>query len=99
MNWFYAAQYGVDLRSVLRANASGYFSGFPTSLLQRHSNGGTVAPQVGDILTWDGGPVGNGNVAIIRRVDAAAGRVNVIQQNVLNGRVGGDGVSTDGETP
>ena len=57
--------------------------------LTRYANGGTTAPQVGDILCFGGGPEGYGHVAIVRAV--GTGTITVIQQHVKNGITGPNG--------
>lgn len=84
---FYLQVYGVYLPLGYNAN-QWYGNGMG---LNRHANGGTTPPRVGDVLCW------NGHIAIIREV--GSNYVAVIQQNYWNN--GGDnrfvvGMSTAG---
>lgn len=61
-------------------NANQYYDNATARGLLAYPNGGSTAPQVGDILSFGGGSEGLGHVAIIREV--GANYVKVIQQNV-----------------
>lgn len=50
--------------------------------LQQFANDGQYPPQTGDLLVWQSS--GYGHVAIISEVNAAAGYVEIVQQNIVN---------------
>jgi hypothetical protein len=81
---YYLQTYGMDLRSRHEGDAWTFAS--PTNArkmgLVFYPNGGKVPPRAGDILVSDYRlKKAVGHVAIVTGVDAAAGRINVIQQN------------------
>lgn len=81
VNRYYKIVYGLDLKSKgVFGNANSYFSNANSAGLSSYPNGGSVSPQVGDILCSNGGSYGN--VAIIKNVNANS--IDVIQQNFSN---------------
>ena len=100
--YYFLVYHGIDLRSLAAPgdpvhgiNANQFYGKASQLGLLKV----TDALRAGDILCFDGGgsgtSLGTGHVAIVRNVDASAGKVWVIQQNVLNGATSADGVSTD----
>ena len=75
---YYSTVYGMNIGA--GENASGFYSSAASWKLASFPNGGTVSPQVGDILCFAGGSSGNGHVAIITGVSST--QITVIQQNV-----------------
>ncbi len=66
-----------------------FFGNAANMHLTAYGEGGTVAPQVGDILCFNQTGTGRGHVAIVRAVGSTT--VTVIQQNVKNGDTGPNG--------
>jgi surface antigen len=77
---YYLIVYGSNLGSLYRGNANTWYDNASTMGLSRYANGGPTAPQVGDIITSNGGSFGH--VAIIRSV--TGNQVCTIQQNFSN---------------
>ncbi len=75
---YYSDVYGMNIGA--GENASGIYSKAASWKLASFPNGGTVSPQVGDIICFGGGSSGNGHVAIITGVSST--QITVIQQNV-----------------
>jgi len=78
---YYLQVYHIDLAARARGNANTFFSNASALGLSSYADGGTMAPQVGDILPSNGGP--EGHVAIVRGV--SSNQVCVAQQNFTNG--------------
>ena len=79
VNRYYAAVYAQNIR-IAGHNANDYYPNAAAHGLTPYNNGGTTAPQVGDILCSGGGQYGH--VAIIREI--GSNYINVIQQNWNN---------------
>jgi hypothetical protein len=80
VNRFYHEVYGMNLPKTY--NGTDYYGHSATLGLIPNRQGGTNAPQAGDLLCFSGtGSEANGHVAIVRRVDLNAGLVYVIQEN------------------
>ena len=75
VNRYYSQIYGINLGG---QNAADFYPNASSRKLTSYPNGGTVPPQVGDILCFTGGA--DGHVAIITQVSST--QVIVIQQNV-----------------
>jgi hypothetical protein len=93
VNRYYYLVYGMNLG--VGRNAWEFYQNNTPAGLTRFANGGTTAPQVGDILCFNETGSGLGHVAIIRSVDQANSVVHVIQQNVKNGDTSPNGYGTD----
>jgi len=78
VNRYYYNVYGMNIR-IEGQNANEYYGNAAQMGLVSYKNGGTTAPQVGDILCFAGNSDGSGHVAIIRAVTDSW--VTVIQQN------------------
>ncbi|MCY2928853.1 MAG: lectin-like protein, partial [Planctomycetota bacterium] len=78
VNRYYHTTYGINIR-IAGTNANQYYGTAASRGLIAYANGGTVAPQVGDILCFSGNSDGTGHVAIIRAVSGTS--VTAIQQN------------------
>lgn len=76
VNRYYLQNYDKDIR-IVGQNAVDYFGNAGQRGLEAYTNGGPVAPQIGDILCLSGNTYGH--VAIIREVNAS--NIKVIQQN------------------
>jgi len=79
VNRYYLQTSGMNIR-IVGQNAVDYYTNASQRGLDAYPNGGSVAPQVGDILCLSGNTYGH--VAIIREVNASS--VKVIQQNSGN---------------
>ncbi|MBV6513941.1 MAG: hypothetical protein FMNOHCHN_03524 [Ignavibacteriaceae bacterium] len=79
VNRYYAAVYSMNIR-IIGHDAEDYYPNAAARGLVQKPNGGTLAPQPGDILCSDGGQWGH--IAIIREV--GNGFIKVIQQNWSN---------------
>ena len=80
VNRYYAVFYGHrNLRGT--GNANQYYGTAAAKGLRAHANGGRTRPQVGDMLTSNGGSYGH--IAIVRAV--GVDYVDVIHQNWSNG--------------
>jgi len=79
VNRYYYKVYGMKIR-VIGDDANDYFDRAPERDLHRYANGGTVSPQLGDILCSNGGKWGH--VAIVREVRSNG--IYVIHQNWSN---------------
>ncbi|HVT30714.1 MAG TPA: GH25 family lysozyme, partial [Lacipirellulaceae bacterium] len=87
---YYYFEYGLNLFSLSGAlNARDFFNHAAIMQLAAYPNGGTSAPEVGDILCFSPTSSGLGHVAIVRAVGSTT--VTVIQQNVKNGDTGPNG--------
>ena len=87
---YYYTIYSKNLYSLGGSMNAWQFYGNAASMqLTAYANGGTAAPQVGDILCFNQTSSGLGHVAIIRAVGSST--VTVIQQNVKNGDTGPNG--------
>lgn len=79
VNRFYVEAFGH--RNMVRTgNAKDYFRTASRRGLIAYANGGSVCPQVGDIICSNGGT--SGHIAIVRQI--SWGTVHVIQQNWYN---------------
>jgi hypothetical protein len=87
---YYYTYYGMDLYSLGGGMDAWQFFGNAANMnLTAYANGGTTAPQIGDILCFNQTGSGLGHVAIIRAIGSST--VTVIQQNVKNGDTGPNG--------
>ncbi|RJR20021.1 MAG: CHAP domain-containing protein [Nitrospiraceae bacterium] len=77
---YYLSWYGINLYNGSGMNANEFYSRASEMGLDSYPNGGTTAPQVGDILVSNGGSYGH--VAIVRSV--SGNQVCTIQQNFSN---------------
>lgn len=79
---YYLLVYGLDLASKHRgdADANTWYDNAAKMGLSRYANGGSIKPQVGDILVSDGGDCGH--IAIVRSV--LSNQICTIQQNFSN---------------
>jgi len=75
---YYYQRIGVNLADKHRGDAKTFWSNTSKMQLARFSNGGTTAPQIGDIAVSDSGTYGH--VAIVRSV--SGNQMCVAQQNV-----------------
>jgi formylglycine-generating enzyme required for sulfatase activity len=96
VNRYYYTICGMNIR-IPGQNANQYYPNAASRGLVSFPNGGTTAPQVGDILCFSETGSGLGHVAIIRAVDQANTPVHVIQQNVKNGGSSPNGYGTDAD--
>lgn len=83
VNRYYKIVYGLDLKSTgIYGNANHYYSNASTAGLTAYPNGGSVAPQIGDILCSNGNSSNIGHVAIVKAVNSTS--IDVIEQNFSN---------------
>ncbi len=87
---YYLQTYDINLRSMYTGDANTWFDHAADMNLAANPQGSTVRPEIGDILTSDGGP--SGHIAIIRSVTDS--QVCVAEQN-FNNHNGSDGESGD----
>jgi len=87
---YYYLEYSMNLYSLSGGlNARDFYGHAANMQLTAYANGGSTAPQVGDILCFSQTSSGLGHVAIIRAVGSST--VPVIQQTVKNGDTGPNG--------
>jgi|ERR1044071_1447028 surface antigen len=77
---YYLVVYGANLGALYRGNANTWYDNAGKMGLDRFPNGSTTSPQVGDIITSNGGSFGH--VAIVRSV--TSNQVCTAQQNFSN---------------
>jgi surface antigen len=91
---YYLQIYGMNIQPFMR-NADSFYSNASGAGLLSYPNGGSVAPQVGDIICSNGG--NSGHVAIVREV--GSNYINVIHQNWSNSSSdNSDTISRNGNT-
>lgn len=81
VNRYYAKVYNMNLKDTeIYGNANTYFQNAGQAGLKTYANGGTTAPEVGDIICSNGGTYGH--VGIVRSVSTNS--ITVIHQNWSN---------------
>ena len=81
VNRYYYMMYGINIKSTgTYGNANHYYNNASFAGLSAYPNGGSIKPQVGDIICSNGGKYGH--VAIIREI--GSNYIKIIQQNWSN---------------
>ncbi|MBX7044621.1 MAG: T9SS type A sorting domain-containing protein [Ignavibacteria bacterium] len=80
INRYYVIVYSMNIRNQASNNANDYYYTATARGLQAFTNGGTTAPQVGNIVCSQGGDFGH--VGLVRAV--GSNYVDIIQQNWFN---------------